>query len=138
MKSYLLAEVLMKPFCLLVALLPFALGCGPSLSDKRTVTLEVGEIVAITVDAVGKERTIKVAATSTGGSIDLHVYLKADEQAIERMITLGKPPENLLGVEEAAEVIAFDVKVPADKEAVVRLQSASRETAEVSVEITAE
>lgn len=121
----------------LLALVVICLGCGPSLFDQREETVEVGEIVAIPIDAVGKERTVKVTAESTGAPIHVHIYLKQHEEAIERKIALGKPPENLLGVEQSTVQAAFEIKVPADKESVVRLQSASRETAVVSVKIEA-
>jgi len=111
-------------------------GCGPQLRDQRDVTLEIGEILAIPIDPISREQTIKVTASSPGAPLNVHVYLQEHETAIERKITLGKPPENLLANQNEVEQISLEAVVPANKEAIVRLQSASRKTANVHLQIT--
>ena len=111
-------------------------GCGPQLSDQRDLTIEIGEIVAIPIDPISREQTIKVTASSPGAPLNVHVYLKEHEEAIERKITLGKPPENLLAHQNEVEQISLEAVVPANKEAIVRLQSASRQTASLHLAIT--
>jgi hypothetical protein len=54
---------------------------------------------------------------------------------VERKITLGKPPENVLAAAEDSEQIALDALVPANQEAIVRLQPAGRKAANVQLTI---
>ena len=62
--------------------------------------------------------------------------MKEHEEAIERKITLDKPPENLLAHADNAEQISLQAVVPAEKEAVVRVQAAGPQSANVHLEIT--
>ena len=112
-------------------------GCGgPKLSDDREVSLEIGEIKTILLDSVSREQTITVKASSPGAPIDLHVYLPQYEEAIERKITLGKPPENLLASQVNAEEVSVSAVVPARQETVIRLQPAGRTAATVHLKIS--
>ena len=112
-------------------------GCGgPRVLDDRELSLDIGEIKTIVLDSSSGEQTLTVVATSPGAPIHLHVYLPEHEEAIERKITLGKPPENLLASQESAEEISVRAVVPAHKEMVVRLQPAGRIAAVVHLTIS--
>lgn len=111
-------------------------GCGPVLSDQRDLTIAANEILAIPIDPISQQQTIKVTASSPGSPIDVHIFLQEHEAAIERKITLGKPPENLLASQNDAEQVSLEATVPANKEVIVRLQSASAKTANVHLEIS--
>jgi outer membrane lipopolysaccharide assembly protein LptE/RlpB len=121
---------------LLVCMTTLLCGCGPRLSDQRDLTLEIGQIRAIPIDPISREQKIKVSASSPDAPIDVHVYLQENEAAIVRMITLGKPPENLLASQSEAEQVLLEATVPANKEAIVRLQPSGRKAAQVHLEIT--
>ncbi len=121
---------------LLVCLATLLCGCGPKLADQRDLTIEVNEIVSIPIDPIDREQTIKVTASSPDAPINVHVYLKENEAAIERKITLGKPPENLLANQNDAEQISLEAIVPAGKEVIVRLQTSGPKSAQVHLEIT--
>ena len=86
----------------------------------RKYRLEIGEIKTILLESASREQTITVKASSPGAPIDLHVYLPQYEEAIERKITLGKPPENLLASQVNAEVVFVWAVVPARQETVIR------------------
>jgi len=121
---------------LLVCLVTLLGGCGPKLADQRDLTLEVNEILAIPIDPIERDQTIKITASSPDAPINVHVYLKEDEAEIERKITLGKPPESLLANQNDAEQISIEALVPAGKEAIVRLQTAGPKSAQVHLEMT--
>lgn len=111
-------------------------GCSPRLADERQVSLEVGEIKTIAVAAIGHPQTIHVSASSPGAPIHVHVYLPEHEEEIERMITFGKTPENVIASGSGAEQIRLDATIPASKEAIVRLAPAGRTAANVQLTIT--
>lgn len=119
-----------------VLLLCTMTGCGPSLHQHHTVTLEVGEISVFVLDAVGVEQTIRVTAKSPSAPVSVYVYLNENDAEVERKITLGKPSDLILSSAEKSEEIAIEAKIPANQEAAVRIMSASRETANVDLTIT--
>ena len=111
-------------------------GCGPSLHQHHTVTLEVGEISVFVLDAAGVEQTVRVTAKSPGAPVSVYVYLNENDAEVERKITLGKPSDLILSSAEESEEIAIDAKIPANKETAVRIVSRSREAANVDLTIT--
>ena len=111
-------------------------GCAARLQDQRTLTLEKGEIQTILIPAVDREQTLKVITSSPDAPIDVHIYLQEHEQDIERSITLGKQPENVLAQCTAAEQIDLEAIIPVNKEAVVRFYTTGRQRANVEVTIS--
>jgi hypothetical protein len=127
----------MKTRLLLAGLLiTILLGCEARLQDQRTITLEIGEIQTILISAVDHEQTIKVIASSPDVPINVHIYLQENEQDIERSITLGKQPKNVLAQSIAVEHIDLEAIVPANKEAVVRFYTTERQRTNVEVTIS--
>ena len=127
----------MKSTLMLLACLATLLsGCGPRLSDQRDLTLEISEIAAIPIDPINRAQTIRVTANSPDAPIDVHVYLQEHEEAIERKITLGKPPENLLTSQGDAQQIALEATVPANQTVIIRLQPSGPHSANVHLEIS--
>ena len=112
------------------------IGCRPRLADRRDISIDVGEIVSIPIDAIGHEQTIKIKVYSPDKPINVHVFLKEDEEAIEEKITTDKPSENLLAHQIGAQQISLEALVPANKEVIVRLQAASPDSIKVHLEIT--
>lgn len=127
----------MKSKLLLLACVSLLLSsCGPTLSHQQDYSLAVGEFLEIPFDPITREQTIKIVAKSPGKLIKVHVYLSEDKAEVNRMITLGKPVENLLASQEEAEEVALEATVPANKEVVVRLQPAGPTSAQVHLEVT--
>ena len=127
----------MKTRLLLAGLLiSILLGCEARLQDQRTITLKIGEIQTILISAVDHEQTLKVIANSPDAPIDVHIYLQEHEQDIERSITLGKQPENVLAQSTAVEQTDLEAIVPANKEAVVRFYTTERQRANVEVTVS--
>ena len=116
-----------------VPIMLLLVGCSPRLHDVREVNLEIGDIRTIAVPASNRQQTVRLVASSPGAPISVHVYLPEHEEAIERNITLGKPPENLLASGENSEQVTLQALVPANKEALVRLQPASRKAAKIQL-----
>ena len=114
-----------------VPILLLSVGCAPRLHDVREVPLEIGEIRTIAVPAKSQPQTVHLTASSPGAPISVHVYLPEHEEATERSITLGTPIENLLASGENSEQITLQATVPANKEALVRLQPTTRQAAKV-------
>jgi hypothetical protein len=117
-------------------LITILLGCEARLQDQRTITLEIGEIQTILISAVDHEQTIKVIASSPDVPINVHIYLQENEQDIERSITLGKQPKNVLAQSIAVEQVELEAIVPANKEAVVRFYTTERQRTNVEVTIS--
>lgn len=126
----------MKAALLFVFGLLVVSGCRARLADQRDVSIAVGEIVTVPIDAVSRDQTIQVVAQSPGKPIHVHVYLQENEEAIERAITLGKEPEKLLANALASEEVTLQAAVPADKVAVVRLQTSGPHSANVHLELS--
>ena len=117
-------------------LISILLGCEARLQDQRIITLEIGEIQTILISAVDHEQTLKVIASSPDAPINVHIYLLENEQNIERSITLGKQPENVLAQSITVEQIDLEAIVPANKEAVVRFYTTERQRTNVEVTIS--
>jgi len=121
---------------LICSLIPILLGCEDRLQDQRSLTLEIGEIQSIQIPTVDREQTLKVVASSPGAPIDVHVYLQEHEEDIERSITFGKQPDNVLAQSDAAEQVELEATVPANKEAVVRFYTTEHKRANIEVTIS--
>lgn len=117
--------------CLLMTL-----GCRPALEERRSMTLEVGEISVIEVDAVGREQTITASVTSTGGPLSVSLYLAKDDAEVERAITLGAPSDLILARQTAVNEAHLAATIPAGEKAAVRIESAGREAAQVQLIIS--
>jgi len=111
-------------FWMAVALVGATLGCGPSLNDERTVALSVGEIRTIEFGPFTKDTLVYVTAESSGTPISVYVHLMEHYEAIDRDITFGKPPQDILAGEAESESVALTVTIPANQVAAVRLQPA--------------
>lgn len=98
--------------------------------------MAVGEIIEVPLSPIGREQTIKIAATSPGKPIKVHVYLAEHAEAANEAILFDKTTDHLLASEEGAEQVALHATVPAGKEAIVRFQPAGPTSAEVHLEIT--
>ncbi len=121
--------------CLLLVVCWVA-GCTPRFNDHRQFQLEVGEISTFIIDGVARKRELRVTGNSTGGTIDVYVYLEENQDEAERLITLGKSGTlTIAGVENAAEVNLI-ASVPAEKNVIVMVRNSSREVADIDLKMT--
>ena len=120
--------------CALAAILG---GCDSSTvrTENFTVQLDVGEIYTLSYAPTSRDRALKVSASSPGAPVDVHIYLKEHEEEIERSITLGKQPENVLASRANAEEITLEATIPANKKPVVRFYPAGNRQATVQVRV---
>lgn len=111
-------------------------GCGPRLLDEREVSLEVGEIKSIPFGPFKKELTATVSASSPGAPISVYVYDSEQQEHVDYAITYGREPEDTWAGVASTEDVTLTAEVPADKEAVVRLQLIGRVPANVKLKIS--
>lgn len=107
-------------------------GCGPTLSVEKTMELEPTNIRSIVINRVAIEQTIFVSAEGDG-PFHAHVILTGDEDITDGDIALGKEPSKSLGGAREKQNHSFSATIPANKEAQVRLESASEKTVNVNV-----
>lgn len=109
-------------------------GCGPTLNLDQQMVVDPNDIRTIIVDAIDQEQELKVVASSTE-PIHVHVYLPKDESAIDAAVTLGKAPAEALAGAMNEKEHTLGAKVPAGQEARIRIQSASGNTAKVTLKV---
>lgn len=111
-------------------------GCGPRLSNQQVLSLDANDIRTIIVDPAGSEQTVTVSAKAAGSPVNVFVYLSEDDEEVDRAITLGQSSDKIIASQTESTDILLEAKIPADKEASVRLQTASPETATVTLVIS--
>ena len=97
-------------------------GCGPTLSVKKTIDVSPGDIRTVLVDPIGQTQTIKVTAESTT-SFSVHIHLAGDENAVDLAIAKKEESDKILDGESGVNSASLTAEIPANKEAVVRFQS---------------
>lgn len=110
-------------------------GCRTTLNHQQTVELATGEVVPIIVNAVVHEQMIKITAKSDN-PINVHVYLSADEEEVERAITLVSSSEKILASQANETEISLAAKIPPNQEATVRISTVGSQPAAVTVSIS--
>ncbi len=111
-------------------------GCGPRILDEREVSLEVGDIVSIPFGPFKKEVTVTVTASSAGAPVSVYVFDSDQQEHIDYAISYGKEPQDTWAGVASTEDVTLTAVIPADTEAVVRLQPAGKETANVKLKIS--
>jgi hypothetical protein len=111
-------------------------GCGPRLASVHEIALDANDIKSILLDPIGKDQIVNVTAKSEGGPIHVHVYLVKDEQAVDDAITLGQATDKVIASQMDSREIVLEALIPANQEAAVRLQPASREDVKVNLTFT--
>ena len=111
-------------------------GCGQSLLDEREVSLELDDIKSIAFGPFNKEQTVTVSASSPGAPVSVYVFESDQTEFVDYAITYGKEPQKILAGAASTEDVTLTAVVPADKEAVVRLQLTGRKPANVHLKIS--
>lgn len=111
-------------------------GCGPKVMDEREVSLELGDIESIPFGPFKKELTVTVSASSPGAPISVYVYDSEQQEHVDYAISYGKEPQETWAGVASTEDVTLTAVIPADKEAIVRLQPTGREPATVKLKIT--
>ena len=121
-------------FLLLTIALLFFCGCDPKLSVVKEKELAPGSIESIVIDPISSEQEITVEATGDD-LFHVHVFLTEDQESVDRDIAQSKAPSKALGGALEKKTHSFKAKIPANKEAQVRLETATGNTFKVTVKI---
>jgi len=112
------------------------IGCGPKLASQQVLEIGSNDIRTIVVEPTSGDQTVSVSAKSDGPAIKIFVYLASDEEDVNRAITLGKESDKIIASMVDATEIKLSAVIPAEKEASVRIQGATSETANVTLTIS--
>ena len=123
-------------FMLTFGLIMLGVGCGPRLLDEREVSLEPGDIQSFEIGPFQEEQTVTVTASSPGAPISVYVFAEDQMEHVDYAITYGKDPPDIFAGVASTEEAALTAVVPADTEAVVRLQPTGRQSAKVKLKIS--
>jgi hypothetical protein len=104
--------------------------------DERDVFLEFGEIKSILFGPFKKELTATVSASSPGAPISVYVFASDQQEHVDYAITYSKEPHDTWAGVASTEDATLTAVVPADTEAVVRLQTVGRNPAQVHLKIS--
>ena len=124
------------PVVLFAFYLTMASGCGPTLSDQRQIALDPNNVESIVLGAIGNDQTIKVTAKSTGAPIQVHIHLAGDEDEVDQAVTLRTSSDKIIASDVGKTEIVIKALIPANKEAVVRLQTTESSPANVELLIS--
>ena len=123
-------------FLLFYTLLHRAEGATNSvLSVQKTLDLNPIDIKTVVIDPVATDQIIEVKAKAEHG-FDLHVYLLADEEAIEVELAKNRDHEKLIAGSRNQKTHQLTATIPAKAEGVVRVACAEGKSVSVSLSIT--
>jgi len=125
-------------FSLLIAILVCNTGCEPQLAgpQKLEFDLDPDDIRTILVDPSSSEHVLSLVARSDGPPIKIFVYLSEDDEAVFQAIMFGKTTDKIIASQTDRATISLNAKIPAKKEAAIRLQTDSPQKAKVTLTIT--
>ena len=122
--------------CLIITSLVAVSGCGPRLASEQELDLGSNDICTIEIDPSSSDPTVSIIANSDGAPINVFVYLSEDDEFVDRAITRGIASEKIIASQSESAKISLRTNIPADKEASVRLQTASPQDAKVTLIIS--
>ena len=125
-----------NPSRLAWGLILFCAGCGPQAIYDKEVPLALGDIQPIVFGPFDKEQSVTVTVSSPGAPISVYVFESEQLEFVDYAVSFGKPPQNVLAGEASTEGTTLTAVVPADKEAIVRLQPTGQQPAQVQLKIT--
>ena len=111
-------------------------GCSPRLASEQELEVTNNEIRTILVDPSTEAQTINVSAKTNGVPIDIHVYLSEDDAEVDQSITLKSPCDKILASQDETTEVVLTAKIPANKEASVRITGSKIEPATVTLSIS--
>ena len=125
-------------FSLFIAILVCNTGCESRLAgpQKLEFDLDPDDIRTILIDPSSSEHVVSLVASSDGPPIKIFVYLSEDDEAVYHAIMFGKTTDKIIASQSDSAKISLNAKIPADKEASIRLQTASPLNAKVTLTIT--
>ena len=122
---------------LITSILVSSFGCSARLAGPKDIELDLGsdDIRTFLVDPSGSEHSLSIVAASDGPPIKVFIYLSENEEVVDRAIMFGQESDKIIGSQSGSAEISLTVKIPADKEASVRLQTAGPQAAKVKLTI---
>ena len=98
--------------------------------------MDPNNVESIVLGAIGNDQTIKVTAKSTGAPIQVHIHLAGDEDEVDQAVTLRTSSDKIIASDVGKTEIVIKALIPANKEAVVRLQTTESSPANVELLIS--
>jgi hypothetical protein len=124
-------KVLYLTSCVLLLALT---GCQ-RVNEERTLSVELNDVKAVTIEAPKREQRLAVTATAAV-PIDVYVVLEKDRSAVEEALQKGARPDKLLASQLKVEQASLEATVPAQNEYSVLVRSTSGKKADVKLKIT--
>lgn len=120
-----------RVLCLLLLVLA---GCGQPLDVRKDLTLEIGEVHCVFIDAPSREQKVVVSVTSDV-EVDAWIVKGQDEAAINKQMNLGQKPTDALSGKQKITSEKIDATIPA-RTAYTIVVGNSTKNAKVNVKIT--
>lgn len=98
-------------------------GCGPRLNFDQSIDLKNGGTEFRILDRTKSAQKINVAATSTGGEIDVLVFL--EKAGVDPAVVM-RDAKNILAKAEKTSDAKLSVDIPANEVAVVGVQASDQ------------
>ena len=111
-------------------------GCNTRLADQRVMELGPGEINSVVIDPVSHDQAVTVTANSEGAPINVHVFRFADEETVERAITLGIDSDKIIARQLDSNEISLTATIPAGQEGAIRFATAKPASAKIKISIS--
>jgi hypothetical protein len=101
-----------------------AVGCRTKLDKSLSYDTSEGYTKSVTIDAIKNEQQVKITGTTTGGPVDVFVYLTKDKKDADRDIISKKFGAKILAKQLKTDKVDLQVTIPANEEADVRIDRA--------------
>ncbi len=111
-------------------------GCSSRLADQRVMELGPGEINSVVIDPVSHDQAVTVMAKSEGSPINVHIFRFADEETVERAITLGIDSDKIIARQLDSNEISLTATIPAGQEGAIRFATAKPASAKIKISIS--
>lgn len=108
-------------------------GCAPRMNEARTLELASGEVVSLSIPASTADQVLTVVVDSGQAPVSIHIFLRKDEEEMERMLTLQKPAKQILASADDVSTIELNASIPSNEEAVVRISGPDQQPATVQL-----
>jgi hypothetical protein len=122
----------------LVGVIVLAAGCG-KINYEKTMVVEGGDFMAISVDPPRFEQKISVTVNSSGAPIDVYVVLEGDQNAAlriaEETLRSSKPLGSALDGKQKITDATLNATIPAKKGFSILLLNGGTKRADVKIKI---
>jgi len=122
-------------FCGLVGLALLAtMGCQ-KLNYEKTISIDIGEVQSILIDAPKRDQKVSVAISSPDSAVNVCVVLEKDQGAAKKSLLDGKKPAEALANKDKVKDDTLEASIPGGSDFAVLLSGAAKST-QVKVKIT--